>query len=313
MPSVLRSIILFGHTSFTEVKGTRQVGAANLNEDGKELDSDWSVIILTGGRARRMGGLDKSEITLGAVSNFERILNAIPPATKVIAVGPSNFTRPNMFWCREIPNFGGPVAALSAALNSGYVTEERVVILAVDMPYCGEILTSLVQECTPEVDAVLAIDQAEIMQSLCGCYWVQPLENAMNSLSNVQGSSMRSIISMLCVKGYKPPDSKIGLIFDLDTTEDILTARSKIDWRNNMLNDWVELLREELKLSEHNFDVDALLDLTRIVAHNVERTAAPVTAFMLGLAASKGEDLKITAEQISKLAESWTDKQGITD
>jgi hypothetical protein len=49
---------------------------------------------------------------------------------------------------------------------------------------------------------------------------------------------------------------------------------------------WVDELCEALGI-EDDVDVDALLDLARDSAHHVERRAAPVTTFLVGLAAGR--------------------------
>lgn len=54
--------------------------------------------------------------------------------------------------------------------------------------------------------------------------------------------------------------------------------------------------------------VDVVLDLTSDVAHGVSRPAAPVTAFLVGLAAGRAPDIavvKSAARQVARLAEEW--------
>src|SRR5512144_1256412 len=53
-----------------------------------------------------------------------------------------------------------------------------------------------------------------------------------------------------------------------------------------MLEDWVTAVGRELDLPA-DLDVDAVLDLARDVAHGVARPAAPLTAFLVGLAAGR--------------------------
>ena len=53
------------------------------------------------------------------------------------------------------------------------------------------------------------------------------------------------------------------------------------------LVEWVEAARAELGLSDH-VDIELLLDVARDVAHGVERKAAPVTTYLLGLAVAAG-------------------------
>lgn len=49
------------------------------------------------------------------------------------------------------------------------------------------------------------------------------------------------------------------------------------------LDGWMEKVTELLKIDEE-VDIAAVLDLTRDVAHDVARPAAPLTTFALGLA-----------------------------
>lgn len=84
------------------------------------------------------------------------------------------------------------------------------------------------------------------------------------------------------------------------------------------MSDWTAIVRAELDLPE-NIDLDGatglVLDVTRDVAHGVSRPAAPVTAFLIGLAAGRAQDpvaaARVHAEQISGLAATWdTARQG---
>lgn len=53
------------------------------------------------------------------------------------------------------------------------------------------------------------------------------------------------------------------------------------------LDSWVAGAGAALDLDPAAIDVTALLDLTRDVAHGVARPAAPLTAFLVGLAAGR--------------------------
>ena len=52
-------------------------------------------------------------------------------------------------------------------------------------------------------------------------------------------------------------------------------------------DDWVDRVIEALGLEASAVDEDLILDLARDVAHSVERKAAPVTTFLVGLAAAR--------------------------
>ncbi|BEP11760.1 hypothetical protein acdb102_00710 [Acidothermaceae bacterium B102] len=59
---------------------------------------------------------------------------------------------------------------------------------------------------------------------------------------------------------------------------------------------------------------DLVLDLARDVAHGVARPAAPLTTFLLGLAAGRAggdvADIESFAAQLSALAAQWTAEHG---
>ena len=78
------------------------------------------------------------------------------------------------------------------------------------------------------------------------------------------------------------------------------------------LSDWVTAVTRELGL-EHALDsstaVDMVLDLASDVAHGVSRPAAPVTAFLIGVAAGRAAEPAVAArdyaQRITGLADGW--------
>jgi hypothetical protein len=68
----------------------------------------------------------------------------------------------------------------------------------------------------------------------------------------------------------------------------------------NKLDDWVARAGDALGLDPASVDVTELLDLTRDVAHGVARPAAPLTAFLVGLAAGRaGGDPAAVADAVA--------------
>jgi hypothetical protein len=57
----------------------------------------------------------------------------------------------------------------------------------------------------------------------------------------------------------------------------------------NVLEDWLAAVCAELGI-DGVIDRDQLLDLTRDVAHGIARPAAPLTAYLVGLAAGRNAD-----------------------
>ncbi len=74
------------------------------------------------------------------------------------------------------------------------------------------------------------------------------------------------------------------------------------------LHDWIDELADVLDV-ETEVDEGLILDLARVAAQNVQKTAAPITAYLLGFAAGAGdldpEQTERIAAKAQVLAESW--------
>ena len=71
------------------------------------------------------------------------------------------------------------------------------------------------------------------------------------------------------------------------------------------LTDWVNAACVELGIDQGVVDQRRILDLARDVAHQVDRPAAPLTAFLLGMAVGAGQDLDGAADRLVALAAGW--------
>lgn len=77
------------------------------------------------------------------------------------------------------------------------------------------------------------------------------------------------------------------------------------------LEDWTAAVLAELGLAETALDRDLVLDLARDVAHGVARPAAPLTAYLVGLAAGRdggAVDPAVAADlarRVGALAAGW--------
>jgi len=68
------------------------------------------------------------------------------------------------------------------------------------------------------------------------------------------------------------------------------------------LDEWTVSLCAELGLDRDDAVTRTVLDLARVVAHEVDRPAAPLTAYFLGAAVGHGQPLAGTAARIEQLA-----------
>lgn len=71
------------------------------------------------------------------------------------------------------------------------------------------------------------------------------------------------------------------------------------------LEDWIAQVADELELTDLEIDTDSmhiLLDLARDAAHAVQRPAAPLTTFLVGVAVGRGASLGAAAARVTELA-----------
>jgi hypothetical protein len=73
----------------------------------------------------------------------------------------------------------------------------------------------------------------------------------------------------------------------------------------SVLEDWAEVVCLEFDVPASSVDARVILDMARDVAHRVDRPAAPLTAYLLGLAVAQGHPLGTAAARISELAAGW--------
>lgn len=78
----------------------------------------------------------------------------------------------------------------------------------------------------------------------------------------------------------------------------------------NTLEEWTAAVCAELGLDPASADTKIILAVARDAAHNVARPAAPLTAYLIGVAVGRGQALPDAADQISALAAGWPGERG---
>jgi hypothetical protein len=73
----------------------------------------------------------------------------------------------------------------------------------------------------------------------------------------------------------------------------------------NTLEEWTAAVCAELGLDPASMDTRTVLDLARDTARGVARPAAPLTAYLAGVAVGRGLALPDAAARISALAVGW--------
>lgn len=104
-----------------------------VDEDGDA--AAFAAIVLAGGRAARLDGVDKASVELGGRTLLAWALDAVLDAAEVVVVGEAVLTERPVTFTRESPRYGGPVAALLTGLDALLLPTPSVLVLAVDMPH----------------------------------------------------------------------------------------------------------------------------------------------------------------------------------
>lgn len=105
-----------------------------MREDGRVLES-FCAVVLAGGRAARLGGVDKASVEVGGRTLLAHALDAVVDAAEVVVVGDPVPTERPVTFVREDPRHGGPVAALLTGRDALLRRTATLAVLAVDMPH----------------------------------------------------------------------------------------------------------------------------------------------------------------------------------
>ena len=157
----------------------------------------FDAVVLAGGRGTRLGGVDKALLRVDGSTLLERVLDATRSASNAIVVGPPrDLPLPrSVEWTREVPEGGGPVAALAAGLER--VEQPFVLVVAVDMPYVTRDVVVRLVESSSEDRGALIVDETGKLQPLLAAYPVDPLRHRLRALGRLDGLSMTRLVEGL--------------------------------------------------------------------------------------------------------------------
>ncbi|GGJ81288.1 molybdenum cofactor guanylyltransferase [Streptomyces camponoticapitis] len=276
------------------------------------------AIVLAGGAAKRLGGVDKPAVSVGGRALLDRVLGACADAARTVVVGGRRPTARPVRWAREEPPGGGPVAALDAGVR--HVEADTVLVLSADLPFLTRETTRRLLDvlaADAEREGALLTDADGRDQPLVAAYRTEPLRREIALLATEYGSiaglPLRLLTNELDLARVAADVDPLAS-FDCDTWEDISTARARIREHGTVLDEWITAVKDELGL-ELDVDIKLLLDLARDAAHGVARPAAPLTTFLVGYAAGRaaagGGGPEAVAEASRKavaLALRWADE-----
>ncbi|MGQ4614356.1 NTP transferase domain-containing protein [Nocardia sp. R7R-8] len=229
------------------------------------------AIVLAGGRASRMGGVDKPAIVIGGRSMLDVALAAVDSCTRTVVVGPHRpQLAPEIIQVREVPPGSGPVAAIGTGLRALRSAAPLVVVLAADLPFLSPwTVAQLVRHATESgADAVFAADESGRPQYLIGVWRRSALAAALDRLDALINQPMKALVP---ASAAIIPLSGVG---DCDTEAEVRQARAVVDAPRQQppleLEEARNLLRTRLsRLTSYEADLRSVIGAA---------LAAPLTA-----------------------------------
>ncbi|MBK1782902.1 molybdenum cofactor guanylyltransferase [Prauserella cavernicola] len=176
-------------------------------------------VVLAGGAARRLGGVDKPMLEVGGMPLLLRVVAALHEADPVVVVGPRREGVPGVLWTREEPAGSGPVAALAAGLSLVERDAERdvVAVLAADLAAVTSRTVGRLRSALGEhADGAVLVDDEGRRQWLLGVWRTPALRAALPA--DPAGASVRRTLGGLSIVDVP---ALPGESADVDTPEDL--------------------------------------------------------------------------------------------
>ena len=129
-----------------------------------------AAAIIAGGRGRRLGGLDKSELVIGGRRIIDRQLAAlgqVAPRVLVVADDHHRFRASGLQVCGDLLPGAGPLGGLHTALTRS--PGPRTLVVAGDLPFLSAAFLRHLAVRAPHADAVMPRN-ADGLQPLCAVY-----------------------------------------------------------------------------------------------------------------------------------------------
>jgi molybdenum cofactor guanylyltransferase len=174
----------------------------------------WGAVVLAGGRARRLGGLDKPALVVGGRSMLDTVLLACVGAgadtgtgasrdacaagpSAVVVVGAPRATVVDVVWTREDPPYGGPVAGLAAGLEAVPDDVQVTAVLAADLPGLRAATVRRLLDAVRGGDGALLVDGDGRPQWLAGAWRTDALRERLAGLGEPAGRSLHALLGGL--------------------------------------------------------------------------------------------------------------------
>ena len=162
-----------------------------------DLPAGFCGVVLAGGTAARMGGIDKAAVELRGRTLLELAVDAFLDADEVVVVAPASVPteRPVTFVCEDPPR-GGPVAGLLTGVDALLRRPSTIGVLAVDMPRVTPTTVRRLREAAAGRDGAFLVD-GDGRRQLAGVLDAARLDVVRPGLEEQHNMSLRRLLAPL--------------------------------------------------------------------------------------------------------------------
>lgn len=175
-------------------------------------------VVLAGGTAARMDGVDKASVELHGRTLLELAVDAMLDADEVVVVARDSVptSRPVTFVCEDPPR-GGPVAGLLTGVDALLRRPRLIGVLAVDMPRVTPVTMRRLREAVDGHDGAFLVDGGGRRQ-LAGVIRADRLAAVRPDLERQHGMALHRLLAPLALVEV-PADGDEAL--DIDSWADL--------------------------------------------------------------------------------------------
>ncbi|MDH2444599.1 NTP transferase domain-containing protein [Amnibacterium sp. CER49] len=187
---------------------------------------DWNAIVLTGGRASRLGGIDKCALEVRGRRLLDIALAATEHAAARVVVGPQREDLPaGVRAVQDTEPYAGTPSAVETGLAAlAPWAAPMTAVVAADQPRADDALAVVLASVAPSTDAEawVAVDPGGEPHALLAVYRTEALARAIAEARREAGTPGRKLRGILPRLAVQPVRLFGYLCADIDTPVDLV-------------------------------------------------------------------------------------------
>ena len=185
-------------------------------------------LILAGGRSQRMGGHDKTFISLNGKPLLQHVIDRLAPQVDAMAI--SSNAAPQLFDDTGLPviadiigGFQGPLAGIHAGLMR--YPDSQVISVAVDLPF---LPADLVQRLKDGMNNCRCAYASNGVQHALAILWGHGMGNELEMFLRRGGRSIRDWLTMNGSPVFFEPDTDSDILLNVNSPPDLKVAEQRL-------------------------------------------------------------------------------------